>query len=598
MSALLAGAARKRNPAMTEGEAARFLRQATMGIRTYAEVQALAGTRGQEAWINTQLAYGSAHITDTKPDTTPFVESIANMTGGNGGWNGTAKRTTAWSSFQPGLRLAVNYRMLYHPDRLRCKVVRCLLEYFSVGETADGQYSNAGSVWYDTLTECAFGTFQNLLKRVTMNAEMGSWLTFRSNRKAGTGYSPDENYGREIMQLFTIGLWELFPNGTRKTRKDMVGDSRYIAAGLTGANDEVPTYTIPDIREMARVFTGLDAVGNSTYGTMDFVQSYYISSTARNAANATTDHDFGAKSALYGWIDIRTSGTASNTTFIQSGAATAAEAERELDYVLKRLTEHPCTAPFFCKNMIQMLVTSNPSNEYVARVASVFQNDGTGQVGNLAAVWKAILLDQDARAPADRAKISRVSHFYDIGNTLAQLHPAVTDTNGNKLAIATGNDSKFKIVFSGDINDGLGGDQRYGMRSMRSVFRRIPVRFSPVGPLATAGLSSPESFLLDEYGATLLYSIPNLYGGLVTPYELAVSQTADYGTLTTTANIPALITKWSILLTGDTAPAQFKTDLNTLLAANYPITNDAQRISLMTAMIEALLVGPYGMVRT
>jgi uncharacterized protein (DUF1800 family) len=605
---LLCTAARRKNPVLTEGEAARFLRQATMGVRKKAdgffETPDLVGTR-PAAWIDTQLAYGSAQISSTLVDNvTPFVESIVNMTGGNtSGWNGSAKKTSPWGGFQDSVRLAVNHRMLYHPDRLRTKAMRCLLEYFSLGDTADGAESSSGGVYYDTLTECAFGTFQNLLKRVTMVSEMGDWLTYKGNRKASGASAPDENYAREIMQLYTIGLWELNLDGTRKRYQDLaVGDSRYRAPETAGSTDEVPTYGIPDIREMARVFTGLDALGR--WGVMTFTSSHFVAELARMAANFN-DHDFGEKSALYGWITIAASGTETPTRFVQSGATTAAEAERELDYVIRRLAEHPSTAPFFCKNMIEMMVTSNPSPEYVARVASVFVNDGTGQVGNLAAVFKAILLDQDARAPADRGKVARVSHFYDVGSTVANLLGPVPDTNGNQMAIFNNfTGSRTKIYFSGDINDGTGNSEKYGMKSMRSVFRRVPVRYSPVGPLQTAGVSAPEAFLLDEYGASLVYSMTTGSSTLASPATLAEAATADIAALPNAgaiaAALPPIINKWSILLTGDTAPQAYKDSLYTVLSnnTNFPVTNDTQRKALLTAMIEALLVGPYGMVRT
>jgi len=417
MSSVLAGRARLKNPALTRGEAARFLRQATMGIRSWQEIVDLAATPNRrEQWINAQLALPWPNV-GTKPNGQVLEETMENMANNFG----TASGTTGWyNQYIYGARQAGAHRMLRHPDRLRMKIVRCLHEYFSLGDTLDGANSDAYCTWTDLLDRHALGTFQNLLKNVTLSGEMGRWLTYKGNRKASATSEPDENYAREIMQLYTIGLWELNLDGTRKRYQDLpVGDSRRRAPGTAGSTDEVPTYEQADIRALARVFTGLDAafqnprpalpfkrIGDTSAGDFsqpltnigEFSEMQFYSSPPGGGRASVADHDFGTKAALYGWISINPSGPA---------AATVANANAELDYVMERLSTHPCTAPFFCRRMIEMMVTSNPSPEYIARVASVFQNDGTGQVGNLKAVFKAILLDQEARAPASKNLVAR-----------------------------------------------------------------------------------------------------------------------------------------------------------------------------------------------
>jgi uncharacterized protein (DUF1800 family) len=593
MSTILAGAVRRKTAAaLTVAEAARLIRQATLGIRSYTELTDIqtAGTR-REQWIDAQLAIAyPACITTTKADgVTPFVETLRNM---GSPQYGTAKATVGWGSYQDGRRLAQTHRMLNHPDRLRVKVVRCLTEYFSVGDTADGSSADGGTYIADILSERAFGTFKDLLLTVTRTLEMGNWLTFVNNKKASGIQSPDENYAREIMQLYTIGLWELNLDGTRKRYQDLpTGDSRFLAAGTAGSTAEVPTYGQDDIRQLARVFTGIGSTFPSEVIGFDKNIDY---------TPAIGFHEFGAKTALYGtqtpWINVPASAT-----------TTVAVADAELDYVIGRLVSHASCAPFFCKRMIEMMVTSNPSAGYVARVASVFVNDGTGQIGNLAAVFKAILMDQDARAPASKGLIGRVSHLYDIGQQLAQVCPGTTDTSGNlnwRLANFTSYQWRRVPLWSSETYDNEPVKQKFGIRSMRSVFGRIPARFSPVGPLQTAGLSSPESFLLDEYGATLLHNMDDGGAKRIRPSELAYG-TGEWSTLTSglsASNGPlaTLIDKYCVLFTGDTAPQTFKDSLRTIYsnATNYPIATDQNKMDLFSSMVTSIIVSPYGMVRT
>lgn len=608
MSTLLAGAVRKKKAAqLTEGEAARFLRQATMGVRSYTEVQTMAGTT-REAWINTQFALAWPR-TGVKPNGQAMNETMYNMANNGGSAAGTAE----WDSiYIYGGRQALTYRMLRHPDRLRMKIVRCLHEYFSLGETRDGGTAEGYCVWSDLLDANALGTFQNLIKNVTLSPEMGKWLTYKGNRKASATSEPDENYAREVMQLFTIGLWELNQNGTRKRYQDLpVGDSRRREPGTAGSTDEVPTYGQEDIRALARVFTGLDAeftilpnlpfkrLSDSGGGTTSVpitpnneVSVMGFNASAGGGRATVADHDFTAKTALYGWININ------------AASATIANANAELDYVMQRLSEHPSTGPFFCKRMIEMMITSNPSPEYVARVSSVFANDGTGQVGNLTAVFRTILLDQEAQSPASNKRIARTSHMLDMGHTIAQLYPVIADTLGNSLALYPGNTSRGQafISFSRDgASDGADAptDTRYGLKSMRSVFGRVPARYTTPAALKDASQSAPEAFLLDEAGATVMYNAAaNGGGGGASLGDLASNNSTDAGLLAISGNIPSVINKWSILFTGDTTPQAFKDSLNIYITSNFPRTDTTNRTNALKNIMAALMLSPYGMVRT
>lgn len=255
-------------------------------------------------------------------------------------------------------------------DQLRQRVAFALSQILVVSRR-DAAFENrpaALTSYYDLLVEHAFGDFTELLMAVTMHPTMGRYLSAVGNQQADAaiGRFPDENYAREIMQLFTIGLWELNADGTRK---------------LDGSGNPIPTYDNEDITEMARVMTGL-WYGQQPWGGGGWHWSHYLVPMEMHADR----HDFGAK-------------TLPDGTVLPERVANRENALAELREVINWLVEHPNAAPFISKALIQFLITDNPAPDYVARVAAVFANDGTGKRGNLEAVVRAILLDDEARRP-------------------------------------------------------------------------------------------------------------------------------------------------------------------------------------------------------
>jgi uncharacterized protein (DUF1800 family) len=214
----------------------------------------------------------------------------------------------------------------------------------------------------------AFGNFRTLLGDITLNSAMGLYLNMAGNNKA----APNENYGREVLQLFTTGLNQLNQNGT------VVTDS---------SGNPVPAYTQPIVDAFSRVFTGWNYCGsesspsctNFLAGTTDYIDPMVV-----NPAN----HDFGAKT-LFNNVVIPAITVASQQT--------AAAANTELGTALDNIFSHTSVGPFISRNLIEHLVTSNPSPAYISRIAGVFNNDGTGVRGNLQAVVQAILMDTEAR---------------------------------------------------------------------------------------------------------------------------------------------------------------------------------------------------------
>jgi uncharacterized protein (DUF1800 family) len=324
----------------TDAQSSRFLSQASMGA-TKADISAIK-TNGYDAWLSTQ--FGTARATS-------HWDWMVSQN-----FNASTNMNT-----QNGFNPTVWRQAIAGQDTLRQRVGLSLLDFLVVGisglNTSWSAFAAAGYI--DILLDNAFGNFRTLIEKISLSAGMGIYLTFLNNRKANaaSGSQPDENYARELMQLFTIGLYKLNADGTQQT-----------------ANGKpIETYTPEDIAGLARVFTGF--VLDSTDGTTpDRLRRPLI----QNAGN----HELGTKTFLGTTIPANTDGMAS------------------LKIALDTIFAHPNVPPFVGKQLIQRLVTSNPSPAYVARISAVFENNGSGVRGDLRAVVRAILLDDEARNDA------------------------------------------------------------------------------------------------------------------------------------------------------------------------------------------------------
>ena len=249
-------------------------------------------------------------------------------------------------------------------DQLRQRVAFALSQILVVSsKEAPLQRHGDGLAWYyDLLVKHSFGNYRQLLQEVTLSPAMGVYLSMQGNRKANPRNNtfPDENYAREVMQLFTLGLFQLDSSGRQLLDRD---------------GQAIPSYQQADVEALARVFTGWDLRDNSRYGNRQ--------NGRYDAFMALTPkyHDYQAKQ-LFG-LPI----------------AADLSAEKELTLALDRLFSHPNVGPFISRQLIQRLVSSHPSPAYVARVARVFDDNGRGVKGDLAAVVPAILLDTEARLP-------------------------------------------------------------------------------------------------------------------------------------------------------------------------------------------------------
>ncbi len=328
------------------------------------------------------------------------------------------------------------------PDQLRQRVAYALSQIFVISDEVNtlllAPYGTSN--YYDLLLEHAFGNFRDLLLGVTLHPSMGFYLSHLNNGKSDpeAGTFPDENYAREVMQLFSIGLFELNTDGSEV---------------LDDAGQPVPTYDNDDIREFAKVFTGLSWGGdNNRFGS-----SRFIFTEPMQMFDAF--HEPGEKTLLRG--EVLPAG--------QQGMADVEAAVNNLFY-------HPNVGPFIGRQLIQRLVSSNPSPAYVTRVAQAFNDNGEGVRGDMRAVLRAILLDEEARAAPDpsltRGKLREPLLRYTA--MLRQLG----------VSSADGFYANVGYVVQQMI-------QQHPLSSP-SVFNFYLPGHQPIGEIADAGLVAPE----------------------------------------------------------------------------------------------------------
>ena len=283
------------------------------------------------------------------------------------------------------------------PDQLRQRVAFALSQIFVVS-LEKLNWTSEVIPFEEMLMADAFGNFQTLLTHVTLSPSMGVYLDMVNNDKANSVTQPNENYAREVMQLFSIGTTLLNPDGTPQ---------------VDAQNSPIPAYDQKNITELARALTGWTFA--PTPGQITSGHNHYNTSAPMIAWDP--NHDTGAKTLL-------------NSFTLPAGQSAA----QDLAAALQNIFQHPNVGPFFGKLMIQHLVTSNPSPAYVQRVAAAFNDNGQGVRGDLKAVISAILLDAEARqGDAGGSRIATGGHLQEpalfLGGVLRALNAYVDDTN-------------------------------------------------------------------------------------------------------------------------------------------------------------------------
>jgi uncharacterized protein (DUF1800 family) len=418
-------------------EAFRFLEQATFGP-TPAEIDHLIALGespdAYALWIDEQMAIAPSLLLPVLQ--AKFASGITGAAGLN------TARQDAW------LRTTVVGR-----DQLRQRVAFALSEIMVVsqrGALAQMPFSLAS--YYDVLTLNAFGNFRQLMEGVTLQPAMGVYLSMLGNQKpdATRNIRPDENYARELLQLFTIGLLQLNPDGTPRT---------------DGSGEPIPTYDQSVVEGFANVFTGWNYAGATS-----FVQAKRSKTNQSQPMKAYAEqHSLLAKRLLdYPGV-------------VQPELPPDQTPAQDLTAALDNVFNHPNVGPFIARRLIQRLVTSNPSPEYVARVAAVFDDDGHGQRGNLGAVVRAILLDGEAR-PDPGTATDVTGKVKEPLLRLVQLWRAYDGRATSGL---------YRIVDA---------DLKFGQGHLLSpsVFNFFTPDYAPQGEIAERGLTAPEMQVATE----------------------------------------------------------------------------------------------------
>lgn len=483
-----------------ERDIARFLTQATFGptLETINDMKTRVTNAGGDriaaysAWIDEQLAMAPPSLLTYTTAANAEEWSI---------------RGADYSVLQLNRRRGWWLLALASNSQLKERFGFALSEIFVISEN-DAIVNNrayGAANYYDMLREAASGNYRTVLENVSKSPMMGYYLSHLRNSKAtySTGgvllVSPDENYAREIMQLFSIGLVGLHPDGSLK---------------LDGNGSPIPTYNQTDITEMARVFTGWSfskrnsstaptPVDNTTFNQNNG-SSYFEAQWTNPMKVFAANHDTGAKSMIGLSLPAGQTG------------------DQDLAAVLNYLNAHPNTAPFICRRLIQRLVTANPSAGYLYRVSEEFRNTG----GNFPAVIKKILLDPEARSPQDAITLASSGKVKEpIIRSTAFLRAF-----GAKSTMLLTDLLTFGYPQS-EIDKFTPGIGRYQLNSTTTTVGQSPLAapnvfnwflpdYSPPGILSANGLLSPELQLANETSTVnatnFLYNGIYASGGLAT----------------------------------------------------------------------------------
>lgn len=443
----------------SDAQAARFLTQSTFGP-TLAEI-ARVRDMGYFAWLNDQYTLPATHER-------PYLEQ---------------QEAAGLDVYQNSRQEAWWQGAITAPDQLRQRIAFALSEILVVSDQ-NGSIENEPipmATYYDLLIDGAFGNYRDLLGKVTLNPVMGHYLSMFMNRKADTeeNIRPDENYAREIMQLFSIGLVRLNPDGS---------------VVLTNGQP-IPTYDQDTIRGFAEVFTGwnwADCPGTDggnwweweycPSGPVDWPEPGWDSYWLVPMEPWETYHESAANKQLLVYPGVALAGG------VLPGGGTAMG---DLDAALDNIFMHPNLPPFIARHLIRRLVTSNPSPAYVGRVAAVFANNGLGVRGDLGATVRALLLDPEARTLPSLAS-----------NAGKLREPLLRQTHVWRAFDARADDGRYREWYA---------DYYLDQAALRSptVFNFFLPDYSPPGEIYDLGLVAPEFQITTD---TTVASVANSLG--------------------------------------------------------------------------------------
>ena len=525
-------------------DASRFLQQATFGA-TDADIQNLS-LIGYQAWLNQQFA---AQQTLMEPGVEQAV-ILNNPACAAADVKCNAALFVQNPQDENYVENAFWQNSLSASEELRQRVQHALSEIFVIsGTNSSVQNMPRGEAnYYDMLGADAFGNFRQLLQDVTLNPMMGQWLNMLGNDKGNATTDPDENYAREVMQLFTIGLYQLNNDGTQK---------------LDGSGNPIPTYSNTDVMGMAAVFTGFSwqIPGDTTEAGWSNCCQYVGTGFGEELLPMTSysDHHSTVEKDFLG---------------VTIAASSNPDPNGDLKIALDTLFNHPNLPPFFCRQLIEHMVTSNPSPAYVNRVATVFEDDGTGTRGNMQAVITAILTDSEARTTS----------------------AAVANPQYGKVRESLLRYTEWARAFSAQSRNGgywLGSteDPIYGLGEMTlrspTVFNWFAPGYVPPGTsIAAAGLVGPEFQMTNV--TTVVGYLNYMQGAIGANATGGPDVFASYGTELGLASTPtALVDRLNLLLMAGQMNSTLEGEIVSAVSAIDIPTGDQNAINAaLTARVQ------------
>jgi uncharacterized protein (DUF1800 family) len=454
-------------------------------------------------------------------------------------------------------------QLMASPDGVRKRAALALSEIFvvSLSSLSFDWRSQALAHYWDQLNSNAFGSFRKLLEDVTLNAAMGDFLNTKGNQKEDTrtGRVPDENYAREVMQLFTIGLVELNLDGSAK--KD-------------AANQTIPSYSQDDVSNLARVFTGYnwDRTGN-VKALVPGTTNTMVSDSKFTKLPMTTDV------TKFDPPGTTTRHSALEAKFLGATVPANTEAAAALKIALDTLANHPNVGPFIGKQLIQRLITSNPSPAYVQRVASVFNNNGAGVRGDMAAVFKAILTDEEARSEANLASTS----FGKVREPIVRLAQWARSFGASSTS------DNWQLTDTSSPGTAL-GQSPFRAPSVFNFFRPgyVPANTA----IASGGLVGPEFQLVSEVSnAGYVNFIASAAGNNLARADIKAAYAKE---LALVSDASALVDRLSLILTANQLSDATKATIRTAVEsiAVTATSTDAVKMNRVGLAVTLVMAAP------
>jgi uncharacterized protein (DUF1800 family) len=528
-------------PLVSLEDASRFLDQATFGA-TDAEIHNVS-QNGIPAWLTQQFA-----MPQTLQE--PSVEQALILNNPACAASDLKCNAALFVQNNQGEVYVQNQfwqNSLSASDELRQRAQHALSEIFVISGTSPAvQNMPRGEAnYYDLLGADAFGNFRQLLQDVTLNPMMGQFLSMQGNDKGNATTDPDENYAREVMQLFTIGLWQLNDDGTQK---------------VDGTGAPIPTYSNNDVMGLAKVFTGF---------------SWQVPGDTSDAAwsNCCEYVGTGIGEDILPMVSYAGHHSTAEKDFlgVTIPASTNADPDGDLKTALDALFNHPNLPAFFSRQLILHLVTSNPSPAYVSRISAVFKDNGQGVRGDLKAVITAILTDSEAR---DSATDLANPQYGKVRESLLRY---------TEWARAFTAQSRNGGYYLGSTEDPIWGLGEMPLRSP-TVFNWFAPGYVPPGTsIEAAGLVGPEFQMTNV--TTVVGFLNYMQSAIGADAKNGPDVFASYGAEIGLAATPtALVDRMNLLLMGGEMSSTLESEIvNAVSAIDVPTSGDPNAINAALA---------------